>query len=197
MMVLVNRLTPAIKVVVFLVCLIPLGLLVWNFIQGELGANPIEAVIHTTGDWTLRLLLISLSITPLKIITGNAYWIRFRRMLGLFAFFYATLHLCSYVVLDQFFDWSEIIRDIIKRPYITVGFLAWVLMIPLAITSTRKMMSRLGSRWKRLHKLVYWIAALGVLHFLWLVKADLREPLLYAGILAVLLLVRLKPKLRT
>lgn len=196
-MVLVNRLTPAIKVVVFLVCLIPLGLLVWNFIQGELGANPIEAVIHTTGDWTLRLLLISLSITPLKIITGNAYWIRFRRMLGLFAFFYATLHLCSYVVLDQFFDWSEIIRDIIKRPYITVGFLAWVLMIPLAITSTRKMMSRLGSRWKRLHKLVYWIAALGVLHFLWLVKADLREPLLYAGILAVLLLVRLKPKLRT
>ena len=197
MMVLVNRLMPAIKVVVFLVCLIPLGLLVWNFIQGELGANPIEAVIHTTGDWTLRLLLISLSITPLKIITGNAYWIRFRRMLGLFAFFYATLHLCSYVVLDQFFDWSEIIRDIIKRPYITVGFLAWVLMIPLAITSTRKMMSRLGSRWKRLHKLVYWIAALGVLHFLWLVKADLREPLLYAGILAALLLVRLKPKLRT
>jgi len=196
MMVLVNRLTPAIKVVVFLVCLIPLGLLVWNFIQGELGANPIEAVIHTTGDWTLRLLLISLSITPLKIITGNAYWIRFRRMLGLFAFFYATLHLCSYVVLDQFFDWSEIIKDIIKRPYITFGFLAWVLMIPLAITSTRKMMSRLGSRWKRLHKLVYWIAALGVLHFLWLVKADLREPLLYAGILAALLLVRLKPKLR-
>jgi len=196
MMVLVNRLTPAIKVVVFLVCLIPLGLLVWNFIQGELGANPIEAVIHATGDWTLRLLLISLSITPLKIITGNAYWIRFRRMLGLFAFFYATLHLCSYVVLDQFFDWSEIIKDIIKRPYITFGFLAWVLMIPLAITSTRKMMSRLGSRWKRLHKLVYWIAALGVLHFLWLVKADLREPLLYAGILAALLLVRLKPKLR-
>jgi sulfoxide reductase heme-binding subunit YedZ len=196
-MVLVNRLTPAIKVVVFLVCLIPLGLLVWNFVQGELGANPIEAVIHTTGDWTLRLLLISLSITPLKIITGNAYWIRFRRMLGLFAFFYATLHLCSYVVLDQFFDWSEIIRDIIKRPYITVGFLAWVLMIPLAITSTRKMMSRLGSRWKRLHKLVYWIAALGVLHFLWLVKADLREPLLHAGILAALLLVRFKPKLRT
>ena len=196
-MVLVNRLTPAIKVVVFLVCLIPLGLLVWNFIQGELGANPIEAVIHTTGDWTLRLLLISLSITPLKIITGNAYWIRFRRMLGLFAFFYASLHLCSYVVLDQFFDWSEIIKDIIKRPYITVGFLAWLLMIPLAVTSTRKMMSRLGSRWKRLHKLVYWIAALGVLHFLWLIKADLREPLLYAGILAVLLLVRLKPKLRT
>ena len=196
-MVLVNRLTPAIKVVVFLVCLIPLGLLVWNFIQGELGANPIEAVIHTTGDWTLRLLLISLSITPLKIITGNAYWIRFRRMLGLFAFFYATLHLCSYVVLDQFFDWSEIIKDIIKRPYITFGFLAWVLMIPLAITSTRKMMSRLGSRWKRLHKLVYWIAVLGVLHFLWLVKADLREPLLYAGILAALLLVRFKPKLRT
>jgi len=197
MMVLVNRLTPAIKVVIFLVCLIPLGLLVWNFIQGELGANPIEAVIHTTGDWTLRLLLISLSITPLKIITGNAYWIRFRRMLGLFAFFYASLHLCSYVVLDQFFDWSEIIKDIIKRPYITVGFLAWVLLIPLAVTSTRKMMSRLGSRWKRLHKLVYWIAALGVLHFLWLIKADLREPLLYAGILAVLLLVRLKPKLRT
>jgi len=196
MMVLVNRLTPAIKVVIFLVCLIPLGLLVWNFIQGELGANPIEAVIHTTGDWTLRLLLISLTITPLKIITGNAYWVRFRRMLGLFAFFYATLHLCSYVVLDQFFDWSEIIKDIIKRPYITVGFLAWVLLIPLAVTSTRKMMSRLGSRWKRLHKLVYWIAALGVLHFLWLIKADLREPLLYAGILAVLLLVRLKPKLR-
>jgi sulfoxide reductase heme-binding subunit YedZ len=194
-MALLNRLTPAIKVIVFLVCLIPLGLLVWSFVNDELGANPIEAVIHATGDWTLRLLLISLSITPLKILTGSAYWIRYRRMLGLFAFFYATLHLCSYVVLDQFFDWPAIFKDIIKHPYITVGFLAWVLMLPLAATSTRKMMGRLGSRWKRLHKLVYWVAGLGILHFLWLVKADLREPLLYGLIFAMLMLIRLKPRL--
>mgnify|MGYP001827030306 CR=1 FL=1 len=116
-------------------------------------------------------------------------------MLGLYAFFYATLHLCSYVILDQFFDWSAIIKDIIKHPYITVGFLGWLLMIPLALTSTKKMMARLGNRWKKLHRLVYLIAVLGVLHFLWLVKADLSEPLIYGLVLGVLMLIRLKPRL--
>jgi methionine sulfoxide reductase heme-binding subunit len=179
-----------VKVVLFLACLMPFGLLLGDAFMQDLGANPIEAIIHRTGDWTLRLLLVTLSMTPLKIVTGNASWIRYRRMLGLFVFFYACLHLASYIVLDQFFDWGEIINDIIKHPYITVGMLAWLIMLPLAITSTKGMMKRMGRAWKRLHKLVYVAAIAGVIHYIWLVKADLREPLLYAFILAFLLLIR-------
>jgi sulfoxide reductase heme-binding subunit YedZ len=190
-----TKLTPYFKVALFLACLMPLTIILWDLYTDNLGANPIETVIHRTGEWTLRFLLITLAITPLKLLTGNAYWIRYRRMLGLYAFFYATLHLCSYVILDQFFDWSAIIKDIIKHPYITVGFLGWLLMIPLALTSTKKMMGRLGARWKKLHRLVYLVALLGVLHFLWLVKADLREPLIYGLILGGLMLIRLKPRL--
>lgn len=171
---------------VFTAGLSPFLYLIWLGFSDGLGANPVEAITHYTGDWTLRFLLLVLAITP-------ARWIllvepmRYRRMIGLYAFFYATLHLMTYVVLDLNFDWPELGEDILKRPYMTVGFTAWLLLVPLAVTSTRKMMRRLGKRWGKLHRLVYLIAILGVLHFLWLVKADLREPLIYAGILAFLL----------
>jgi sulfoxide reductase heme-binding subunit YedZ len=165
-------------------------LLIWNLFQDNLGANPIEEVIHQTGDWTLRFLLITLSLTPLRQLTGSVTWIQFRRMMGLYAFFYACLHLLAYVVLDQFFDWPAILKDIVKHPYITVGFAAWLLLIPLALTSTKGMMKRLGRRWKTLHRLVYLIGILGVIHFAWLVKADYQEPIIYGAILAVLLGMR-------
>ena len=148
-----------------------------------------------TGEWALRFLLLTLAITPLRKFTRINSFIRYRRMLGLFAFFYASLHFLTYLILDQFFDWQEIIKDIVERPYITVGFVAFVLLIPLAITSTKKMVSRLGSRWQKLHKLVYLIGILAILHFLWLVKADLLEPLIYSIVLATLLVLRL-PRLK-
>jgi sulfoxide reductase heme-binding subunit YedZ len=178
------------KALVFVACLMPLGYIGWALSMDQLGANPIEEVIHQTGDWTLRFLLLTLALTPLRMLTSSGKWLQFRRMIGLYAFFYATLHLLAYVVLDQFFDWSGILKDIIKHPYITVGFLAWLLLIPLAVTSTKGMMKRLGRRWKLLHRLVYLIAILGVIHFTWLVKADYREPLIYGLILSVLLGLR-------
>jgi methionine sulfoxide reductase heme-binding subunit len=178
------------KALVFVACLMPLGYIGWALSMDQLGANPIEEVIHQTGDWTLRFLLLTLALTPLRMFTSSGKWLQFRRMIGLYAFFYATLHLLAYVVLDQFFDWSGILKDIIKHPYITVGFLAWLLLIPLAVTSTKGMMKRLGRRWKLLHRLVYLIAILGVIHFTWLVKADYREPLIYGLILSVLLGLR-------
>ena len=178
------------KPLVFLLCLLPLGLLTWRVADGSIGANAVEAVLHFTGLWALRLLLVTLAVTPLRLLTGQAWLVRFRRMLGLFAFFYAMLHLTVYLVLDRSLMWDEIIRDIAERPYITVGFAALVMMVPLAVTSTRGWVIRLGKRWKTLHKLIYPIAVLGVLHFIWLVKADLREPLIYAGLLLVLLAVR-------
>ncbi|MBS1248383.1 MAG: ferric reductase domain protein transrane component domain, partial [Proteobacteria bacterium] len=143
------------------------------------------------GDWSLRFLLLTLAVTPLRRLTGWNGLQRFRRLLGLFAFFYVSLHFGVYLVFDQFFDWRAIVADIAKRPYITVGFAGWLLLIPLAVTSTGGMMKRLGRNWQGLHRLVYLIGALGVLHYLWLVKADLSEPLLYAGILALLLSYRL------
>jgi len=187
--------TKLVKPFIFLLCLLPLLLLSRNFYLDELGANPFEVLTRSTGEWTLRFLLITLAMTPLRAITGAAWPLRFRRMLGLYAFFYVCVHLLTYIWLDHFFDWDEIIRDIIKRPYITFGMLAFVLLVPLAITSTKKMMKRLGQRWKSLHKLIYVIAILGSLHFLLLVKADLRDPLIYSLILAALLLVRFKPML--
>lgn len=158
---------------------------------GNLGSNPIEKIRLFTGDWTLYFLLITLAITPLRKLSGWNELIRYRRMLGLYAFFYACLHFLSYLILDQFFDWEEIGRDILKRPYITIGIAAFVLMIPLAITSTNRMMKRLGRNWKHLHSLIYVIGTLGILHFLWLVKADIREPLLMGIILVCLLILRL------
>ncbi len=175
------------KPVVFVAALVPLasiGLDAWN---DALGANPIEAITHRTGDWALRFLLLTLAVSPLRRITGWSGVMRLRRMLGLYAFFYATLHGLTWLVLDQFFDWEAIAEDILKRPYITVGVTAWLLLIPLAVTSTRGMMRRLGRNWVRLHRLVYGIAVLGVLHFWWLVKADVSEPAVYALILSALL----------
>src|ERR1044071_4946937 len=175
------------KSAVFLACLVPFGQLLYNAYTGNLGVNPIETITHFTGDWTLILLLVTLGVTPLRRITGWNPFIRCRRMLGLFAFFYATLHFLTYVVLDLFFDFHRVGADILKRPYITVGFTGFVLLIPLAVTSTSGMIRRLGKRWQQLHRLVYFVAAAGVIHFYWLVKADVRRPLQYAAVLLLLL----------
>ncbi len=179
-----------VKPTVFLICLIPLISLLWGAFQGSLGANPIEKVTHITGEWALRFLLLTLFVTPARKLLGWQFLLRLRRMLGLYVFFYACLHFLTYLVLDQFFDFDEIIKDILKRPYITVGFAAFVLLIPLAITSTNAMMKRLGRRWKLLHQLIYIIGVLAILHFLWLVKADNLQPLIYAFILLLLFLAR-------
>lgn len=162
----------------------------------SLGADPVQAITHATGDWALRFLLACLAMTPLRHVTGAAWPLRFRRLLGLYAFAYACLHLATFVVLDLGGYWAQLLDDIVKRPWITFGFAAWLLLVPLAITSTRGWMRRLGRRWGQLHRLVYAAALLGVLHFLWLVKSDLREPLVYAAILGVLLGYRLVRHLR-
>jgi len=164
--------------------------MIWAGFHGGLGANPIEKITHLTGDWSLRFLLITLTVTPLRKLFGWKKLIRIRRMLGLFAFFYVCLHFITYLVFDHFFDFHEIVKDIVKRPYITVGFTGFVLLIPLAITSTNKMMKRLGKNWQRLHQLIYVIAVCGILHYLWLVKADVLKPNIYAGILILLLSIR-------
>ncbi len=180
-----------IKALLFAICLMPLGWLVVDWRADALGANPIEAVAHATGDWTLRLLLITLAVTPLRRLTGLHWVLRLRRMLGLFAFAYGVVHLLAYVGLDQYFDWSAIAMDILKRPYITVGFSALLLMTPLAVTSNAFMIRRLGGRrWQSLHRSIYAIAVLGVLHFWWLVKADYLQPFLYTACLATLLGMR-------
>lgn len=184
-----------IKPIIFILCLLPLALLFRNFYLDELGANPFEVLTRSTGEWTLRFVLLTLAMTPLRRLTGSVWPLRLRRMLGLFVFFYVCVHLLTYLWLDHFFDWEEIIIDIVKRPYITFGMLAFTLLLPLALTSTKNMMKRLGRRWKSLHKLIYVIAILGVLHFLLLVKADLREPIIYAFVLVTLFIVRLKPAL--
>lgn len=176
-----------IKSVLFIACLIPLALLIWNALNDNLGANPIEVITHNTGDWTLRFLMITLAVTPLRYIFKQPWLIRLRRMFGLYAFFYVCLHLITYLLFDHFFVWEEILLDIYDRPFITVGMTAFVLLLPLAITSTNKAIKRLGPTWKRLHRLVYVIAGLGVLHFIWLVKKDLQEPLIYLYILTALL----------
>lgn len=175
------------KPLVFSASLLPLAWLFWLGWNDQLGANPVETLSHRTGDWSLRFLLLTLAVTPLRRLTGWNGLQRFRRMLGLFAFFYVCLHFSVYLIFDQFFDLSAIIADVAKRPYITVGFAAFVLLVPLAATSTNRMIKRLGRNWQRLHRLVYLIAILGVLHYGWLVKADISEPLMYSGILAVLL----------
>jgi sulfoxide reductase heme-binding subunit YedZ len=176
---------------VFCICLLPLARLVVLGTTGGLGANPIEFITRSTGTWTLAGLMATLSVTPLRRLSGRADLIRYRRMLGLFAFFYASLHFVTYIWLDQFFDPAAIAKDIVKRPFITVGFTAFVLLIPLAATSTHAMMRRLGRRWQQLHRLVYLIALLGVIHYLWLVKKDITEPLIYGSVLVVLLAMRL------
>lgn len=176
------------KVVLFIACLGPLARLGWKAYGGLLGANPIEVITHSTGDWTLIFLCVTLAITPLRMLTRQYWLIRFRRMLGLFAMFYGLLHFTTYIWLDKFFDVHEMVKDVVKRPFITMGFTAFVLMIPLAITSTSGWIRRLGGkRWNLLHRLIYFSATAGVIHYVWLVKKDLTKPLEYAAVLTVLL----------
>jgi methionine sulfoxide reductase heme-binding subunit len=180
------------KIAIFLAALIPLERLAWKALHGGLGANPIEVITHSTGDWTLRLVLITLAVTPLRRLTGQYWLIGVRRMVGLFAFFYGVLHFTTYIWLDKFFDVHEMVKDIAKRPFITIGFSAFVLMIPLAATSTTWSIRRLGGKnWQLLHRLIYLTGILGVIHYIWLVKADKRKPLEYGAVLFVLLLYRL------
>ena len=179
-----------IKPAVFLLSLIPVALLAVRTLNDQLGANPIETLTHQTGLWGLYFLLITLTITPLRQLSGINWLISLRRMLGLFAFFYACLHLLVYVWLDQYFNLVSMIEDIFKRPYITVGFTAWLMLLPLALTSTKAAVRRLGKNWKRLHKLVYLIVPLVILHFIWLVKADYTEPLFYLLVFSLLMLAR-------
>ena len=186
-MALSSRQASVLRAVVFLLCLGPFLRLVVDGIRGDLTANPIEDLTLRTGWWAITLLMVTLAITPVRRLTGWNRLVQYRRMLGLFAFFYASLHVAVYFGLDQLLSFEYIAEDILDRPYITVGFTAWLLLVPLAITSTRGWIRRLGKRWQKLHRLVYVSAALAVLHFLWLVKADTREPLIYAAVLGILL----------
>ena len=202
----IKRKTPrgliAAKALVHLLALTPAAILAVQIREefltgsGALGADPVAEIEQRLGLWALRLLMITLAITPLRQLSGQSVLVKFRRMLGLYVFFYATLHLSAYLVLDLRGYWTQIFAEIVKRPYITVGFTAWLLLVPLAITSTQAAIRRLGRNWARLHRLLYAIAMLAVLHFWWLVKSDVREPLLYAVILTVLLAWRLGRKLR-
>ena len=180
------------KIVAWAVCLTPLALLLWRAWTDDLGANPISFITNTLGDWTFRILLASLALTPLRIVTGMAWQMPLRRLLGLFAFCYAALHFSVWILLDHFFNWAQMGADIVKRPYITVGMLALTGLIPLAATSTTGMIKRLGAQnWKRLHRLVYLVAACAALHFLWLAKVGRTDQYVYAAIVTLLLGVRL------
>jgi methionine sulfoxide reductase heme-binding subunit len=180
------------KVFVFLLCLVPLGILIWRLLTNNLGANPVEFIQHATGDWTLRFLIFTLCITPFRKLLNLPDLIRFRRMLGLFAFFYVCLHFLTYLGPDQSFDLAGMWKDVAKRPFITVGFAGFVSLIPLAITSTTGWIRRIGGkRWQMLHRLIYFAAVCGVIHYYWLVKSDVRKPLFYGTLVAILLLWRL------
>lgn len=180
-----------VKTALWVLCLLPAAFLVLHAFRGELGANPIETVTHETGDWTMILIMSTLAITPLRRITGINSLIGLRRPVGLFAFFYATLHFLTYIWLDKFFDMHEIVKDVYKRPFITAGFTAFVLMIPLAVTSTKGWIRRLGKKWTALHRLIYVTAIAGVTHYIWLVKKDEAKPFMWAFVLSVLLLWRI------
>ena len=182
------------KIIIFILSLMPIFFIIYQIINNQLGPEPIKDITHHTGKWTLYFIVMTLSITPLKKITKLNIWINYRRMFGLFIFFYASVHLMTYVGLDYRFDLASIGDDIIKKKYIFIGFLAWLLLIPLAVTSNLRMMKILKEKWKKIHRLIYLIAILGVIHFLWLVKKDLTEPLIYAVIILMLLLFRIKFK---
>jgi sulfoxide reductase heme-binding subunit YedZ len=184
------------KLLVFPLCLAPLAILAWRGFHHDLSANPIEFITHATGDWTMRFLVITLAITPARRLLGLPDLIRFRRMLGLFAFFYGVLHLTTWLWLDKFFDPHDMWADVVKRRFITAGMLGFVLMLPLALTSTRGWIRRLGGkRWQALHRLIYISAVAGVVHYYWLVKSDVRLPVMYGSMVGVLLLYRLVSKL--
>ena len=178
------------KLLVFTLCLAPTLVLIWDSVTGGLSVNPIEDITHRTGDWALRFVLLTLAVTPFRWLSGWNEVIRYRRMLGLFTFWYASLHFSTYIVFDHFFDIRSIADDVIERKYVTAGFLGFVLMLPLAVTSTQGWIRRLGKRWSVLHRLIYVTAVAGVVHFLWLVKLETSEPLVYAAVLSGLLLVR-------
>ena len=179
------------KVLVFVAGLAPLMWAGWRAYNQNLTANPIEYITHFTGDWTLRFLVVTLSVTPLRKLLGLPDLIRFRRMIGLYAFFYGSLHFVTYIWLDKFFDMAEMLKDVAKRPYITAGFTAFLLMLPLAVTSTTGWIRRMGGkRWQMLHRLTYVAAVAGVVHYYWLVKSDVRKPLMYGAMVGVLLLFR-------
>jgi len=181
-----------IKAAVFVLCLLPTARLLWRFATDSLGANPIEYITRATGWWTLAFLAITLAVTPARRWLSMPWLLRLRRMIGLFAFFQACQHFTTYVWLDQFFDWTGILADIAKRPFVTVGFAAFMLLVPLAVTSTNAMVRRLGARrWQGLHRLVYGIAVLGAIHFWWLVKKDITEPAVFATVIGLLLASRL------
>ena len=179
---------------VFLLSTIPFIVIAYKIFLNKLGPEPIKEITHHTGEWTLLFLIFTLAMSPLKQITNMNIWISVRRMLGLFAFFYASLHMLTYVGLDYRFDMNEISKDILTKRFIFVGFTAWLLLVPLALTSSKKMMSILKQYWKKLHRLIYLIALLGVAHFIWLVKKDVTEPLIYLLIILFLLAFRVKFK---
>ena len=181
----------AVKITLFALALVPILRLVWLGVNDDLSANPVEFIERSTGYWALFILMLTLSITPIKLITGRAWPVQLRRQLGLWMFFYVCMHITTYVWLDYSFDWADITKDIIKHPYVLVGFTSFVLSIPLAVTSSNAMMKRLRDKWKKLHQLVYVIAVLGVVHFWWLVKKDITEPVLFAIVLSLLFAVRL------
>ena len=182
------------KPFVFILCLLPLGIIILDIYYNNLGAEPVKKIMNHFGEWTLIFICLTLTMSPLKRITNLGFWIKFRRMLGLFVFFYATIHLLTYVGLDYRFDWEPIINDVLKKKYIFIGFSAWLLLIPLAITSSQKMIKILGRNWKNLHRLVYVIAVFGSLHYIWLSKTIFFKPLIYTIIIIVLLVLRIKIK---
>ena len=184
------------KPFVFILCLWPLGIIILDIYYNNLGAEPVKKIMNHFGEWTLIFICLTLTMSPLKRITNLSFWIKFRRMLGLFVFFYATVHLLTYIGLDYRFDWDPIINDVLKKKYIFIGFSAWLLLIPLAITSSQKMIKILGRNWKNLHRLVYVIAIFGSLHYIWLSKTIFFKPLIYTLIIVVLLALRIKIKKR-
>jgi sulfoxide reductase heme-binding subunit YedZ len=184
------------KPFVFILCLWPLGIIILDIYYNNLGAEPVKKIMNHFGEWTLIFICLTLTMSPLKRITNLSFWIKFRRMLGLFVFFYATVHLLTYVGLDYRFDWDPIFNDVLKKKYIFIGFSAWLLLIPLAITSSQKMIKILGRNWKNLHRLVYVIAIFGSLHYIWLSKTIFFKPLIYTLIIVVLLALRIKIKKR-
>ena len=184
------------KIIVFILCLWPLVIISLNIYYNELGAEPVKKIMNHFGEWTLIFICLTLAMSPLKRFTSLAFWTKFRRMLGLFVFFYATIHLLTYIGLDYRFDWQPIFDDVLKKKFIFIGFSAWLLLIPLAATSSQKMINLLKQNWKKLHRIVYIIAIFGALHYIWLSKTIFFKPLIYSVIIVVLLILRIRIKTR-
>ena len=183
-----------IKIPIFFLSLLPILIIFYQIIFNQLGPEPVKEITHVTGNWTLRFIIITLAMTPLQKFTKLNFWISYRRMFGLFVFFYASAHMMTYVGIDYRFDWSSIGDDIVKKKFIFAGFLAWLLLVPLALTSSKRMIRLLRDKWKKLHKLIYIISLLGITHYLWLVKVVTVEPLIYLIIIVILLMLRVKMK---